>query len=140
MTDATTGIPVWAEIRKATQFDYKKTVEEQWQTSWLSDFIQTDSLEKYALEIAATGELVGLGAYRDMPEGVLVYVEYIESAPHSNPTLAGRRKYKGIGAALLAYGMMPGSKVWEISENGISSQPYHPPNLLCYNGYRFEGW
>ena len=97
VTDATTGIPVWAEIRKATQFDYKKTVEEQWQTSWLSDFIQTDSLEKYALEIAATGELVGLGAYRDMPEGVLVYVEYIESAPHSNPTLAGRRKYKGIG-------------------------------------------
>ena len=77
VTDATTGIPVWAEIRKATQFDYKKTVEEQWQTSWLSDFIQTDSLEKYALEIAATGELVGLGAYRDMPEGVLVYVEYI---------------------------------------------------------------
>lgn len=64
VTDATTGIPVWAEIRKATQFDYKKTVEEQWQTSWLSDFIQTDSLEKYALEIAATGELVGLGAYR----------------------------------------------------------------------------
>lgn len=105
VTDAHTGIPVWAEIRKATQFDYKKTVEEQWQTSWLSDFIQTDSLEKYALEIAATGELVGLGAYRDMPEGVLVYVEYIESAPHSNPTLAGRRKYKGIGSALLAYGI-----------------------------------
>ena len=105
VTDATTGIPVWAEIRKAAQFDYKKTVEEQWQTSWLSDFIQTDSLEKYALEIAATGELVGLGAYRDMPEGVLVYVEYIESAPHSNPTLAGRRKYKGIGSALLAYGI-----------------------------------
>ena len=96
MTDATTGIPVWAEIRKATQFDYKKTVEEQWQTSWLSDFIQTDSLEKYALEIAATGELVGLGAYRDMPEGVLVYVEYIESAPHSNPTLAGRRKWSSV--------------------------------------------
>ena len=86
VTDATTGIPVWAEIRKATQFDYKKTVEEQWQTSWLSDFIQTDSLEKYALEIAATGELVGLGAYRD-------------------PTLAGRHKYKGMGAALLAYGI-----------------------------------
>ena len=27
VTDATTGIPVWAEIRKATQFDYKKTVQ-----------------------------------------------------------------------------------------------------------------
>lgn len=105
VTNAVTGIPVGAEIRKATQFDYKKTVEEQWQTSWLSDFIQTESLEKYALEIAATGELVGLGAYRDMPEGVLVYVEYIESAPHSNPTFVGRRKYKGIGSALLAYGI-----------------------------------
>ena len=53
----------------------------------------------------ATGELVGLGAYRDIPEGVLVYVEYIESAPHSNPTLSGARKYRGIGAALLAYGV-----------------------------------
>ena len=46
-----------------------------------------------------------LQIFRHMPEGVLVYVEYIESAPHSNPTLAGRRKYKGIGAALLAYGI-----------------------------------
>ena len=51
VTDATTGIPVWAEIRKATQFDYKKTVEEQWQTSWLSDFIQTDSLENSIQQI-----------------------------------------------------------------------------------------
>ena len=46
-----------------------------------------------------------MGAYRDMPEGVLVYVEYIESAPHSNPTLSGSQKYRGIGAALLAYGV-----------------------------------
>lgn len=103
--DAVTGNPITAKIREATQFDYQKTAKEQWQTSWLSDFIQAQSLEKYALEIAATGELVGLGAYRDMPEGVLVYVEYIESAPHSNPTLAAQRKYKGIGSALLAYGI-----------------------------------
>lgn len=75
VTDVATGIPVAAEIREATPFDYKKTVEDQWQTSWLSDFIQEEKLEKYALEIAATGELIGLGAYRDMPEGVLVYVE-----------------------------------------------------------------
>lgn len=105
VTDVAIGIPVAAEIREATPFDYKKTVEDQWQTSWLSDFIQEEKLEKYALEIAATGELIGLGAYRDMPEGVLVYVEYIESAPHSNPTLASQRKYKGIGSALLAYGI-----------------------------------
>ena len=38
-----------------------------------------------------------------MPEGVIVYVEYIESVPHSNPAQTGRlKKYRGIGAALLA--------------------------------------
>lgn len=55
------------------------------------------------MEIAGTGELIGLGAYRNMPEGVLVYVEYIESAPSSNPTISRDRKYMGIGAALLAF-------------------------------------
>ena len=35
----------------------------------------------------------------------MVYIEYIESAPHSNPTLSKNRKYRGIGAALLAYGV-----------------------------------
>lgn len=105
VTDTSTGKSVTAEIKNATQFDFQKTVEEKWQTSWMTGFIQDKSLEKYALKIATTGELVGLGAYRDMPEGVLVYVEYIESAPHSNPTLAIRRKYSGIGAALLAYGV-----------------------------------
>ena len=49
--------------------------------------------------------MVGLGAYRDMPEGVLVYVEYIESAPNSNPTMTESRAYLGIGAALLAFGI-----------------------------------
>ena len=33
-----------------------------------------------------------------MPEGVLVYVEYMESAPSGNPTLSQPRKYAGIGA------------------------------------------
>lgn len=36
-------------------------------------FIQDEALEKYALEITGTGELIGLGTYRNMPEGVLVY-------------------------------------------------------------------
>lgn len=57
------------------------------------------------MEIAGTGELIDLGAYRNMPEGVLVYVEYIESAPSSNPTITRDRKYTGIGAALLAFGI-----------------------------------
>lgn len=93
-----------ADIRPASQQDFVKTEQENWQTSWLSAFIQDSALEKYALEIADTEELVGLGAYRNMPEGVLVYVEYIESAPSGNPTLTHSRKYVGIGAALLAFG------------------------------------
>ena len=40
-----------------------------------------------------------------MPEGVLVYVEYMESAPSGNPTLSKTRKYAGIGPALLAFGI-----------------------------------
>lgn len=103
--DAASGKPVPAVIRDAEQNDYIRTVQERWQTSWQSEFIQQKSLQKYALEVAETKELIGLGAYRDMPEGVLVYVEYLESAPHSNPTLTGKRKYRGIGAVLLAYGI-----------------------------------
>lgn len=94
-----------ADIRPAVQDDFLKTEQENWQTSWLTDFIRDEALEKYAMEIAGTGELIGLGAYRNMPEGVLVYVEYIESAPSSNPTIAQDRKYMGIGAALLAFGI-----------------------------------
>ena len=40
-----------------------------------------------------------------MLDGVLVYMEYMESAPSGNPTLSKPRKYAGIGAALLAFGI-----------------------------------
>lgn len=105
VTDAETGILIPAIVRKATKTDFKKTVSDHWQTNWQSAFIQSDELEKYALAIEGTKELVGLGAYRDMPEGVLVYVEYIESAPCSNPNMTDRKAYLGIGAALLAFGI-----------------------------------
>ena len=98
------GIPLPAEIIPATQDDFAQT-RHNWQTDWNSDFIQRPELEKYALKISRTGELVGLGVYQDLPESVLVYVEYIESAPSSNPTLSAEKKYRGIGAALLAYGI-----------------------------------
>ena len=94
-----------ASIREATATDFERTAREHWQTDWRTDFIQDTTLEKYALELDATKELVGLAAYRDMPEGVLVYVEYMESAPSGNPTLSKTRKYAGIGAALLAFGI-----------------------------------
>lgn len=99
------GKSVPAEILPATSEDFEHTVRDHWQTSWRSEYIQDQELKKFALKISETNELVGLGAYRDMPEGVLVYVEYIESAPHCNPTLTRDRKYRGIGAALLAYGV-----------------------------------
>lgn len=105
VVDSEHNLPVPAVIRPATQGDFLKTEYEHWQTSWLSEFIQQNSLEKYALELSETKELIGLGAYRDVPEGILVAVEYIESAPTSNPTQTHQRKFRGIGAALLAFGV-----------------------------------
>lgn len=105
VVDAITGTQIPATIRLATQDDFLKTEDEQWQTSWLSKFIQQETLEKYALELNGTKELIGLGAYRNVPEGILVAVEYIESAPNSNPTQTNSRKFRGIGAALLAFGV-----------------------------------
>ena len=39
-----------ANIRPAVQGDFLKTEQENQQTSWLTDFIQDEALEKYALE------------------------------------------------------------------------------------------
>ena len=103
--DTATNTPIPAVIRPAAWRDFQKTENEYWQTSWLSKFIQQDALEKYALELRESKELVGLGAYRNVPEGVLVAVEYIESSPDSNPTQTNSRKFRGIGAALLAFGI-----------------------------------
>ena len=75
--DTATHTQVPATVRPATQNDFLKTEAEQWQTSWLSEFIQEVTLEKYALEISGTQELIGLGAYRDVPDGIFVAVEYI---------------------------------------------------------------
>ena len=55
--DTATHTQVPATVRPATQNDFLKTEAEQWQTSWLSKFIQEDTLEKYALEISGTQEL-----------------------------------------------------------------------------------
>lgn len=103
--DTVTGNVTSVCVRPAAQRDFAKTVQEHWQTNWQSAFIQQENLEKYAFEVSSTQELIALGAYRNMPEGVLVYVEYIESAPSSNPTISPQRKYSGIGAMLLAYGI-----------------------------------
>lgn len=75
---ADSGEEIPANIREAQLADYVKTVKDRWQTSWMSEYLQDEALEKYALEIVNTGELIGLGAYRNMPDGVLVYGGYRE--------------------------------------------------------------
>lgn len=79
--------------------------EPLWQTSWLSDYIQDNKFEKYALKTNA-GELVALIAYEILENDVMVHITYIESQPESNPTIVGRsKKYSGIGCVLIAYGI-----------------------------------
>ena len=101
--ESQTSAKLPASIREATAADFERTAQEHWQTDWRTDFIQDALLEKYALELDTTKELVGLAAYRDMPEGVLVYVEYMESAPSGNPTMSRSRKHASIGAVLLVF-------------------------------------
>lgn len=64
------------------------------------------AIEKYAMK-TAEGELVALGAYQISGRKAYVYIQYAESAPHSNPTMTEKqeRKYYGIGAALIAFGI-----------------------------------
>ena len=56
---------------------------------------------------APNGELIALAAYQISGRKAYVYILYAESAPHSNPTITGKveRKYSGIGAVLLAFGI-----------------------------------
>ena len=96
--ESQTSTKLPATVREATAADFERTAQEHWQTDWRTDFIRDAALQKYALELDATSELVGLAAYRDMPEGVLVYVEYMESAPSGNSMLSQPRKYAGISA------------------------------------------
>ena len=75
-----------------------------WQTSWTSDYLNDDRLEKYAIKL--DDELIGLGAYEINESSVIVHIVYMEAQPESNPTIAGKeRKYRGIGRLLIAYGI-----------------------------------
>ena len=70
--ESQTSAKLPASIREATAADFERTAREHWQTDWRTDFIQDALLEKYALELDTTKELVGLAAYRDMPEGEFI--------------------------------------------------------------------
>ena len=75
-----------------------------WQTSWTSEFLMDDRLEKYA--VSKEGELIALGAYEIQKSSLIVHIVYLESQPESNPTISGAdRKYRGIGRLLIAFGI-----------------------------------
>jgi len=103
-TDGSQNISV--KIVRMKKSDAVQTEKEPvWQTSWLSDYIQDDAFEKYALK-TSDGELVALAAYEILENDVMVHITYIESQPESNPTIVGHsKKYQGIGRVLIAYGI-----------------------------------
>lgn len=47
--DGTSQLTV--DIRPAVQDDFLKTEQKHWQTRWLTDFIQDEALEKYAIDL-----------------------------------------------------------------------------------------
>ncbi|MBR1436738.1 MAG: hypothetical protein IJ584_16695 [Bacteroidales bacterium] len=105
VTDTKTGDRVVVNVEPASVADYKATKDENWQTPWTSSYIQNPEFQKYAFRVESTNELIGLGAYRYSPRDYGVYVEYIESSPANNPTMAAEKRYSGLGAVLLAFGV-----------------------------------
>ena len=95
-------IPV--SISHATKEDLESTNDEPvWQTSWTEDYLTKSGFECYAVKVQE--ELIALGAYEVKSNQLFVYIVYMESEPHSNPTLTNRRKYRGIGRVLIAQGI-----------------------------------
>ena len=99
------SIPV--DISSASADDIVATYgSPSWQTDWDSPYLSNPDVSKYAMK-APNGELIALAAYQISGRKAYVYILYAESAPHSNPTNTGKveRKYSGIGAVLLAFGI-----------------------------------
>ena len=70
------------------------------------DYLADPAIERFAVR-SDEQELIALGAYQIRENRAYVYIIYVESAPHSNPTITprGERRYYGIGALLLAFGI-----------------------------------
>lgn len=78
--------------------------EPVWQTSWTSEFLMDDRLDKYAAKV--DGKLIALGAYEILEHSLVVHIAYMEAHPGSNPTLdSGSPQYTGIGRMMIAYGI-----------------------------------
>ncbi len=99
------GNSIAVEIIPMSEKDARKTnANPKWQTSWTSDYISSNSFDKYAVKL--NDELIALGAYEILTSSVVVHIVYMEAHPESNPTIAGKdRKYSGIGRLLIAYGI-----------------------------------
>ena len=88
-------------VKSMTAADAQRTNQPPlWQTSWTSDYLSDDRLEKYAVQL--DDELIGLGAYEINDDSLIVHIVYMEAQPESNPTIVGdARKYRGIGRLLI---------------------------------------
>jgi hypothetical protein len=105
--DARTGKAIPVTIEPAVRADLEATNRDpKWQTDWDSDYLADPAIDRFAVK-SRERELIALGAYQIRGNRAYVYILYVESAPHSNPTIKprGERKYIGIGALLLAFGI-----------------------------------
>lgn len=99
------GKKVPARALRATRKDFETTLAPPiWQTNWTTEYITESGFDIYALK-TKMGELVALGAYEICEDVVAVHIVYMESQAESNPTLCKEPKYRGIGRALIAYGI-----------------------------------
>lgn len=105
VSEVETGQRIPVQMEPMTEADAEQTrTTPRWQTDWTSDFIQDTDKLKYALK-TTDGELTALGTYSVQRDYVTVEIVYIESHPASNPTMTARKKYNGLGKAMIAFGI-----------------------------------
>lgn len=97
---------VYVSIAPATDEDIQQTLMVGWQTEWNSEYLQDPKIDRFSMK-SDSGELIALGAYQIIGKQAYVLILYLESAPHSNPTIVNKqeRKYSGIGEAMIAFGI-----------------------------------
>ena len=100
------GQPLYVKIEPTTSEELAATKENAWQTDWESKYLANPAIDKFSLKTIA-GELIALGAYQTSGNRTYVYIVYLESAPHSNPTQTAhaKRRYYGIGEVMIAFGI-----------------------------------
>lgn len=97
------SIPITAA--KAQKQDLSvTTLEPKWQTDWTSDYITSSGFDIYAFK-TSDGELVSLAVYECRASSMGIHILYMESQSESNPTCTRIPKYRGIGRAMIAYGI-----------------------------------